>query len=276
MKLTRRDILRLGLGASALAFAPIRLHAEGVCPKSIPIALQHYSVREIAMLDQPKSYETIAAMGYKAVEFAGTGGLEAKFLRKLLDDAGLKCCGTHLGMGNFEGDELKRTVEYYKTLGTKYLTISWMGVERTVDDWKKRADWFNEKSALCQEDGMFIGYHNHSHEFGEHVFDGVPAWEILFGNTDAAVLQQLDIGNCISGGGDPVKYIRMFPGRTHQVHMKEHGGEGIIGKGSVDWKEVISAAAEVGGTEWFIVETEHRANTYEDAEACFKNLVELL
>ena len=275
MKLTRRDILRMGLGASALAFAPVRLYAEGVCPKSIPIALQHYSVREIAKLDQPKSYETIAGLGYKAVEFAGTGGLDAKTLKKLLDDAGLKCCGTHLGMGAFEGDDLKRTIEFYQELGTKFLTISWMNAESSIDEWKKRTDWFNEKSSLCQKDSMFIGYHNHAHDF-QNVFDGIPAWEILFGNTDDAVLQQMDTGNCMDGGGDPIKYIRMFPGRTKQVHMKEHGGEGIIGKGSIDWKGVISAAVEVGGTEWFIVEVEHRPNTYDDAEACIKGLLELI
>ena len=266
----------MGLGASALAFAPIRLFAEGVCPKSIPIAVQLYSVRDIAWNDVPKSFELIAAMGYKGIEFAGTGGKDAKTLKALLDDAGLKCCGTHIGMDSFEGDNLKRTVEYYQELGNKFLTIPGMGIDNNLEAWKARARWFNEKSELCQKDGMFIGYHNHQHEFKDHVFDGVSGWEVLFRDTDNAVTQQLDIGHCTGAGFDPVKYIRMFPGRTRHAHMKENGGAGVIGKGNVDWKEVIAALAEVGGTEWYIVESEHRANTFEDIDACIKNLAEML
>lgn len=272
MKLTRRDMLRLGLGASALALAPIRLFAAGVAPKSIPIAVQLYSIRAIAGNDVPKTFETVAGLGYTGVEFAGTYGKSADELKKMLDDAGLKCVSTHIGEGAFNGDELKKTIAYYQTLGCKYLTIPGMGVEKSVDGWKKKAAWYNEKSELCQKDGMFIGYHNHQWEFKDHIFDGVTGWEILFDNTDNAVTQQLDVGHCTGAGFDPVKYIRKYPGRTRHAHMKENGGAGVIGKGNVDWAGIIKACAEVGGTEWFIVESEHRADTYDDIRDCYTNL----
>ncbi|MDO4550332.1 MAG: sugar phosphate isomerase/epimerase [Planctomycetia bacterium] len=272
MKLTRRDLLRFGLGASALAFAPIKLFAEGVVPKSIPIAVQLYSIRNIAGKDLPKTFETVASMGYTGVELAGTYGKSAQDLKKLLDDAGLKCVSTHIGMNSFEGDSLAKTVEYYKILGTKYLTIPGMNVEKTVDAWKKRAEWFNQKSELCQKDGMFIGYHNHQWEFKDHLFDGITGWEILFKNTDNPVTHQIDVGHCAGAGFDPVKYIQKFPGRTRHLHMKENGGNGIIGKGSVDWPAVIKACAEVGGTEWFIVENEHNFDKFDGIRDCYVNL----
>ena len=84
MKITRRDILRMGLGASALALAPIRLFAEGVSPKSIPIALQLYSVREVPGFEIAKVLETVAGLGYTGVEFSGTYGRDVKTLRKIL------------------------------------------------------------------------------------------------------------------------------------------------------------------------------------------------
>ena len=276
MKLTRRDILRLGLGASALALAPIRLSAAGVDPKSIPIALQLYSIRDIAWHNLAKTFETVAGLGYTGVEFAGTFEKDAKTLKKLLDDAGLKCCGSHVGAGAFEGDNLKQAVEFYQELGNRFLVFSGVKAETTVEGWKKKAEWFNEKSALCQKDGMFLAYHNHQWEFKDYDFDGLTAWEVLFQNTDDAVTQELDTGHCAAAGFDPVKYIRMFPGRTRLVHMKEHGGGEIIGKGVVDWPAVITALAEVGGTQWFIVETEARSDTYEDVDACVKNLREML
>ena len=276
MKITRRDMLRLGLGASALAFAPIRLFAEGVCPKSIPIALQLYSIRGIAGNDLAKTFETVAGLGYVGVEFAGTFGKDAKTLRGLLDDAGLKCCGTHIGMGDFEGDNLKRNIEYYQTLGTCFMTISGMGVDRTVEAWKKRAEWFNEKSALCQKDGMFMGFHAHGGEFNHHNFDGLTGWEILFKNTDDAVTHQMDTGNCMGGGDDPVKFIRMFPGRTRHIHLKEHGGGDIVGKGDCPWDDVFKAVGEVGGTQWYIIESESRPDDYTLVDASIKGLKEML
>ena len=275
-KLTRRDILRMGLGVSALAFAPARLFAEAVCPKSIPIALQLYSIRDIAGIDIAKTLETVAGLGYTGVEFTGTYGQDVKTLRKLLDNTGLKYCGGHTGKDEFEGDALKRQIENFQVLGGRYLTVPWLNVERSVDAWKKLAEWFNEKSVLCRKDGMFIGYHNHQHEFKDHDFDGVTGWEILFQNTDDAVTHQLDIGHCAAAGYDPVKYIRMFPGRSRTVHVKEAGGGGVIGKGSVDWPAVIDAIAEVGGTQWYIVETEERPDTYEDVDACIKNFSEMI
>jgi hypothetical protein len=38
-------------------------------------------------------------------------------------------------------------------------------------------------------------------------------WDLSFGGTKKAVIQQVDTGNCIEGGGDPVALIKRFPGR---------------------------------------------------------------
>ena len=62
-------------------------------------------------------------------------------MRKLLDDNGLKCCGTHTGLDTLEGDALAKTIEYNKTIGNKFLIVPWIPEERrkTADDWKKLA-----------------------------------------------------------------------------------------------------------------------------------------
>jgi sugar phosphate isomerase/epimerase len=73
-------------------------------------------------------------------------------------------------------------------------------------------------------------------------------------------VQQVDTGNCIDGGGDPVALIRRFPGRTATIHLKEFSKtkpDAFIGGGDVPWKAVFEACETVGGTEWYIVEYEH-------------------
>jgi len=61
----------------------------------------------------------IKKMGYKGVEFAGGyPSQDAKEVRKLLDDNGLKCCGSHIPLATLQGDNLEKTIEFNKTIGT--------------------------------------------------------------------------------------------------------------------------------------------------------------
>ena len=105
--ITRRHALRLA--ALATAAIAIQSHADEVKPaKKIPIGLELYSVRTLIPKDFPGTIEAIGKMGYEGVEFAGYHGWDRKpkDLRKLLDDNGLKCCGTHTALPTLEGDNL--------------------------------------------------------------------------------------------------------------------------------------------------------------------------
>src|SRR5438093_7857492 len=101
--LTRREFLKQssigGVAATAAVNGASLFAAEtGYGGKKIPFGLQLYSVRNECAKDLDGTVAAVAKMGYRAVEFAGYHGLDAKALRKLLDDDGLKCCGTHIGL----------------------------------------------------------------------------------------------------------------------------------------------------------------------------------
>ena len=118
--ISRRDFLKTGALATAslAATTPANLFAaESYGGNKIPFALQLYSVRDECAKDLAGTIAAVAKMGYKAVEFAGYHGRDAKTLRKLLEDAGLKCCGTHTGLDTLLGDNLPGTVEFNRTLG---------------------------------------------------------------------------------------------------------------------------------------------------------------
>ena len=101
---------------------------------------------------------------------------------------------------------------------------------------------------------MRTGYHNHSHEFKP--LDGKVPWDVFFGNTNKEVVMQLDMGNCMGGGGDPVAILKKYPGRAGTVHLKERGHKAVLGGGEVKWKEIITLCRTTGETEWFIIEQE--------------------
>jgi sugar phosphate isomerase/epimerase len=273
--ISRRDLLRLGTaGAAALWVSGRVSFAAAEAPKKkIPIALQLYSVRGELGKDFTGVIEKVGKMGYQGVEFAGYNGWDkkAKDLRKLLDDNGLKCCGTHTGLNTIQGDALKATAELHTTLGNKFLIVPGMSA-KDAEGWMDLAKKFNEIAAKAKDLGMRIGYHAHGGDFKK--MGDKTAWEILFDNTDKEVVHQMDIGNCLGGGGDPYALIKKYPGRSTTVHLKEHGGKGgaPVGEGTVKWKEVFELCETIGGTEWYIVEHESGSSPLESVKACIDNL----
>ena len=124
--ISRRTFFKSSATVAALATAhPARLFAaESYGGNKIPFGLQLYSVRNECAKDLVGTVTAVAKMGYKGVEFAGYYGRDAKTLRKLLDDVGLKCCGTHTGLDTLLGDNLAKTIEFNKTLGNSFLIVT--------------------------------------------------------------------------------------------------------------------------------------------------------
>lgn len=270
---TRRDVLRIATLAATAAAFPGWLRAEEPEHKKIPIGLQLYSVRRELPEDFTGVIEAIGKMGYAGVEFAGYFGWDKKpaELRKLLDNSGLKCCGTHTALNTLEGDHLKRTIELHQILGNKFLICPNLQA-RDAEGWLELARKFNDISARAEQDGMLVGYHSHASDFKK--FNGKTAWEIFFDNTRHEVVQQIDVGNTLDGGGDPLALIKKYPGRTKSTHLKEHGGgpDDPIGKGKVDWPTLLNAYETVGGIEWYIVEHETSSNPLRTVQECLHNL----
>ena len=242
----------------------------------IPIALQLYSVREDCTRDLPGTLEAVAKMGYEGVEFAGYYGREAKELRTLCDDLGLKVVGTHTGLDTLLGDELKRTVEFNQILGNPFLIVPGLPEERRNSRaaWLDTAKLFNKIAEKLKPEGMRTGYHNHSVEFAP--MDGELPWDTFFGNTNPEVVMQLDAGNALHGDADPVPFLERYPGRAATVHLKEYSStnpKALIGEGEVRWDDLFALCESTAGTEWYIVEQESYAfPPVECVDRCLQNL----
>jgi sugar phosphate isomerase/epimerase len=265
-KITKRDFLKLSVTGMLTACAGCRplemFFGKGKISKKIPVGVQLYSVRNECEKDLPGTIQAVAKMGYKGVEFAGYYGRDAKTLKKLLDDAGLLCCGTHTGIDTLLGDELPKTIEFNKTLGNKYLIVPSLPdkYRSSREDWRKTADLFNVLSDKVKPHGMRVGYHNHNIEFKP--LDGELPWDTFFGNTKKEVVMQLDTGNAMGGGGDPTIFLERYPGRAVTVHIKPFSKakpNAIIGDDELPWEKIFELCETIGGTQWYIVEYESDA-----------------
>jgi sugar phosphate isomerase/epimerase len=247
--------------------------------RSIPVGLELYSVRDALKQDPEGTVRTVAQMGYQVVEFYAPyfewTDAQAKKMRKLLDDLGVRCYSTHNNADYLKPDNLNRARDLNLILGSKYVVLAWSDPKSSPDGWKAVADQLNSVAEALEPSGLKPGYHNHQAEFTGAV--GQRPIDILAKNTKSTVVLQLDVGTCLEAGSDPVAWIRANPGRIRSIHCKEwspdaaKGYKVLFGEGVADWKGIFQAAESVGGVEYYLIEQEgSRFSESETARKCLQ------
>ena len=160
--------------------------AAAFAAKTFPIAVQVYSVRQIAQQDLAGVLAQIAKIGYQGVEFAGYYGHSAQDIRKILDDNGLKAAGTHIGLETLLGDQLPKTMEFNRTIGNKNLIVPGFAQKyrSSIAAWQDTAKLFSEIAAKVKPEGMTVGYHNHNLEFEK--MEGQTPFDVFYGAASPA------------------------------------------------------------------------------------------
>jgi len=194
---------------------------------------------------------------------------------RTLDGLGLKAAGTHIDFETLLGDELKKTVEFNKTIGNDFLIVPGVPEEQaqSAQDWAKIASLLEEAAEKVAPEGMWVGFHNHQNEFKK--YDGKTAWDIMYGATKRLVMQ-MDIGNAMRGGCEPIGFMKKYPGRQQSVHLNEYSADkGFvrIGEGDVDWKAVLDFCQSSGDTRWYVIEFENLAfPAIESVKMCLEHI----
>ena len=259
--ISRRDLLKFTTAGAVVAGLPsVTAWATATNMAKPGIALQLYSIRDDCAKDFDRSLAEVAKMGFEAVEFAGYHSYadNPKGLRKRLDELGLKVAATHIGTDKLVGDALPKTVEFHKIIGCKYLIVPHDQRFTDPEKSKELAEIFNQAAKNLKTDGLYTGYHNHTHEFQK---DGDKTyWDLFAERTTADVVLQQDVGWTTTAGADPVALIRKYPGRHQIIHCKPavvgDVGKAYIGQDSVKWNDIFKACVEVGGTLWYTIEQE--------------------
>jgi len=275
--LSRRTFL--SLTAATLPLAPKLMTAtQG---KKIPVGLELYSVRDEYARNLAGTVTAVAKMGYEAVEFWAPyydwTPAQAKDVRKLLDDLGIKCHSTHNSGTAVTPEGLKKAIELNQIIGSKYIIQASAPPARSIDDWKQLAAKLTSFSAQLKPLGMATGYHNHQVEW--RPLEGQRPMDVLAANTPKDVVLQFDIGTCVEVGADPIAWINANPGRIKSVHCKDWGaGQGrgytvAFGEGDAPWLKIFDAVEKTGGIEYYLIEQEISApgQQFAMAEKCLAN-----
>ncbi len=246
-----------------MAAAPLGAAAAfAASSKKYPVGLELYSVRDELEKDLMGTVRTVAKMGYQCVEFYSPYYQwtpdYARQVRKLLDDLHIKTYSTHNDSVSFSPEGMGKAMELNHILGTRYIVLASPGEVTTIDGWKKVAEMLNKANVTLMRHGFHAAYHNDDDEWKP--IDGTKPIDVVANETHHSVMLQLDTGNCLQSGGDPVAYIKQHPGRIHAMHVKDYsrtlGTKCLIGEGIADFKAIFHAAQTVGGIEYYLIEQE--------------------
>ena len=131
----RKFIGQTTMGVGAMLLLPDLLKANGVAKVKHPIGFQTFPIRDMVAKDFEGTMKTMAGMGYQYYRdvlpkgYAGAGFAPLSrctgySLRKMIEDAGMKCPSCHFGMGNLKND-------FWRVYGI----CAWFGFNADRDTW---------------------------------------------------------------------------------------------------------------------------------------------
>lgn len=228
--------------------------------KTLPIAVQVYSVREEAERDFAGTMKKLGEMGYDGVELAGLYGKSAEEIRDSIKAAGLTAISAHVSYDELAGD-LEKTLQDYETIGCRYIVIPWLGEDRRFGAalYEETIKGIPVIAEGCKKHGMTLLYHNHDFEFAKTP-DGTYALDQLYAEVPADVLgAEPDTCWIKVGGPDPSEWLKKYSGRCPLVHVKDfrRREDGVdllaLGEGEQDFPTLVKTAKECGA-QWLVIE----------------------
>jgi sugar phosphate isomerase/epimerase len=232
------------------------------------IGLQLYTVRRELERDFEGSINKVAALGFSEVEFAGYFNRTPQQVKSVLAQNNLAAPSVHILPAGLRSN-LQQTIDAAKTIGHQYVVCAYLLPEerKSLDDYKKLIDLFNDAAGRLKKAGLQFCYHNHDFEFMA-IDDKIPYDLILAGTDPQTVKMELDLYWIAKAGKDPLKYFSDYPGRFPLVHVKDMDATPKrffteVGRGTINFKEIFAASAKAGIKHYFVEQDETPGSPFE-------------
>lgn len=239
------------------------------------VGLELYAVRHAMSKDPEGTLAAVAAAGYKDVELLwsfGNFGRSTTQVKQALDNNGLRAPSAHMDpIQLFVGWE--RSLDTAKALGHQYLIVPSFPEEtsKTLDDWREWADRFNAAGAVARRHDIWLAFHNEPNHMP--TIDGQIPYDVFIERLDPSVTRlQLDVGNMLMGGGDPMAYLQKYKDRYWSFHLKDvpadRKSDTYLGDGIFDFKRFLAAVPNLSQKPAYV---EHESPA-DELEAARKNI----
>ena len=221
------------------------------------VGLELYSVRHAMKADPERTLAAVRAAGYKDVELLWSMdnfGRSVQQVKASLKQEGLRAPSAHISQSILT-DNWGKHLDDAHLLGMTYLIVPNLDDVKTLDDWRRWSDTFNTAGAAARKAGLWLAFHNEP----DHMkpIDGQVPYDDFIQRLDPKVVRlQLDVGNMIMGGGDPMAYLKKHRDRYWSFHLKDvvpdKSSDTEIGKGTVNFKQLLAAVPNINAKPCYV------------------------
>jgi sugar phosphate isomerase/epimerase len=232
--------------------------------------IQIWSVRDAMATNPDATLKSLASFGYKKIEtFGGEKGLfwgkGNKGFKKYINDLGMTMHSAHTDVYK----DFDKTVDDLAEIGVEYVVYAWEGPNKTIDDYKKMADYFNKIGESSIKKGVKLAFHNHDYTFNS--IEGQYGQDILMQGTDSGLVDfEMDMYWVVTAGQDPIEWYKKYPDRFKLCHIKdrekgisdsEKFASCVLGQGMIDYKSILPIAQKFGMKHFYVEQEKYSAGS---------------
>jgi sugar phosphate isomerase/epimerase len=225
------------------------------------IGLQLYTVRRELEKDFEGTLAKVAALGFSEVEFGAYFNRTPQQVKSTLAKNNLTAPAVHVLTAALRSN-LQQTIDAAKTIGHRYVVCAYLLPEerKSLDDYKRLVDLFNDAGRRLNKAGLQFGYHNHDFEFTP--IEGKIPYDLILAGTDPkTVKMEMDLYWITKAGQSPLKYFSAHPGRFPLVHLKDMDATPTrffteVGRGTINFKEIFAGSDKAGIKHYFVEQDE--------------------
>lgn len=307
------------IASSALTTGALLVGHEGFSATAIlkNVGIGLFSLPKLLEQDFGKGIHLLAEMGYREAElygpypfsaqaakdrwatitpqlgFSGSGffGKSMKKVQAIFKENKIKVPSIHTDLETLRHN-MGQLGEAAQTIGFRYVVLPAIPPEnrKTLDDYKKISEEFNQIGEQAKKSGLRFAYHNHG--YGLQEMNGVMPLQLILEKTDPdLVFLEMDLYWTVAGGADPIEYLKKYPNRYVMMHVKNmkkkvrFSGDGsdpaqwielfpymaTADDGVLDLKSILTAAQKSGVKHFFVEQ-----DMVKDPEIALKKSIDYL
>ena len=221
------------------------------------VSFQLYTARKF--IPYKNIFEFISSTGIKNVELFALSDFDEIELKDLLQEFDLTSLSAHISFESL--NQINLILDKLKYLNVKHAimpapkAIPGMEFEDffkiSEDEWANFAKEISNYIKVFNDNGLSLGYHNHSFEFNVMPNGKFPIEYILDENENLKF--EIDLGWTTAGYANPIEWINKYNNQIIACHLKDfysdenmldHHNQSSIGEGFIDWKKLLIKLSE--------------------------------
>lgn len=252
------------------------------------ISVQLYTTRKFQ--PYPPILNFIKEAGVVNLELFGLESMNIDEFKNMMESNNITSLSTHVGFEALQ--DTKNIVERAKELNIKHVIVPAPPAkkdgdfsntfEMTEEEWTAFGKDLSSYVSQFEDEGLTLGYHNHSYEFIALPSGKFPI-ECMMDQNEKLKFE-IDLGWAVAGGADPKNWIEKYSNKIIACHLKDfyskekdmldHDNQSAIGDGFIDWSDLISSIKKTN-CELFVLEHDDPKDYKEYISRSIENLKDI-